>query len=183
MLSRARRARIGKPRMFVRSVVHHQVQEDADISFLGLCQQPVEVFQRAILRRDVAIVGNVVAKINLRRGKAGRDPNGVDPQSVQIIELGSYAVDVAHAVVVAVREAARIYLVENGMLPPRMLFTRARLLRLRKAQRNTQKEEQSEFADFHATPQRAHMPNGQHAARIAVLFSDLHIPKQARPRR
>ncbi|GAB4424445.1 MAG: hypothetical protein Kow002_13990 [Anaerolineales bacterium] len=49
--------------MFVRCVIQDQVCDDANIVFVGLVYQGVEVVQTAIRRMDVITVGDVVAII------------------------------------------------------------------------------------------------------------------------
>ena len=42
--------------MLVRTVVHHKVKNDFDISLLRFCHQAVEIGERAVLWINVAIV-------------------------------------------------------------------------------------------------------------------------------
>jgi hypothetical protein len=83
-----------------------------------LGHQPVKVLQRAVLRVDVLVVGDVVAEIHLRRGINGREPDGVDAQFLQVVEPRGNAVQVADAVSVRVLKTARVDLVDDGVLPP-----------------------------------------------------------------
>jgi hypothetical protein len=55
-------------------------------------------------------------------GITGRDPDRVDAQPLQIIQLGGNAIQVADAVVIAVHETTRIDLVKHSVLPPLMTF-------------------------------------------------------------
>ena len=70
-------------------------------------------------RVDVARVGDVVAVVGHRRHHDRVQPDRVDAEAAQIVEVGSDAVEVADAVAVAVAERARIDLVEHGVGPPR----------------------------------------------------------------
>ena len=85
------------------------------LRFLAFGDQAIEIGQRAVHGVDGFVVGDVIAEIDLRRREARGDPDGVDAELVQVIELGGDAVEVADAVVVAVGEAARIDLVEDGV--------------------------------------------------------------------
>jgi len=69
---------------------------------------------------DVSAIGNVVAAINLVRGEAGSDPDGVDAQFMQLTHFQADAVEVDDTVVVGVRKAARIDFVNHGVLPSLM---------------------------------------------------------------
>ncbi len=104
--------------MLVRGVVHHHVHDDADVALVGLGDQAVEVGEGAVLRIDVLVVGDVVAEVDLRRGIDGREPDGVDAELLQIVEALGDAVQVADAVAVGILKAARIDLVDDGVLPP-----------------------------------------------------------------
>ena len=111
-------ARIDEPAMLVGGVVDHQVEQDADAARPGPRHQPVEVLQGPELGGDLLIVGDVVAVVVHRRGEDRRQPDDADAQRLQVVEPGNDAGDVAHAVAVAVGEAARIDLVHGGALPP-----------------------------------------------------------------
>ncbi len=81
-------------------------------------QHGVEVGHAAELRLDGAVVADVVAVVVIRRRIHRRQPHHVHPQGLQVVEPGGDAGDVAHAVTVAVLEAARVDLVDNAVLPP-----------------------------------------------------------------
>ena len=114
--------------MLVGGVIDHEIHDDADAALVSFARHSVEIVQGAVHAVNVFVIGNVVAEIYLRRGITRSDPDRIHAQRFQIVQPGGYARKVPDAVVVAVSEAARIYLVENGMLPPGMLFTRARPL-------------------------------------------------------
>ena len=82
----ARGARLDEPLVLIRGVVHHHVHDHADVAFVCLGNQAVEVGQRAVLRIDVAVVRDVVAEVDLRRRIDGSEPDGVDSQVFQVIE-------------------------------------------------------------------------------------------------
>ena len=84
----------------------------------GLGHQPVKVGQRAVLGIDVLVIRDVVAEVHLRRGIAGRQPDGVHAELFQVVQPRGDAVQIADAVAVRVLKAARIDLVDDGVLPP-----------------------------------------------------------------
>ena len=61
--------------MLVRGVVGHEVDEDLEPSLMRAGNELIEVLQRSVFRIDVAIVGDVIAVVLLRRGIEGRDPS------------------------------------------------------------------------------------------------------------
>ncbi len=104
-------------------VVRHKIEDDADLIFPALGNHVIEVGEVSIHGVDVPVVGNVVAEIDLGRGIAGSDPDGVYTQFMKITHFGANAVEVADAVVVAVRKTAGMDFVKHGMLPPLMAFS------------------------------------------------------------
>ncbi len=80
----------------------------------------VEVGQRAERRVDAAVVADVVAVVVLRRRVDRREPHDVDAEALEVVEVPGDAHEVADAVTVGVGEAARVHLVHDGTLPPRL---------------------------------------------------------------
>ncbi len=61
----------------------------------GICEQRVEVGERAIFVVDAEVVSNVVAVVVLWARVARVEPDGIDAERVQVIESRSDALDVA----------------------------------------------------------------------------------------
>ncbi len=116
--ARPGRQRRLEPLVLVGGVVGHQVDDDAQVQLVGPGHQGVGVGQRAEQRVDVAVVGDVVAVVVLRRGVERRDPQRVDTQLGEVGEPRRDAGEVADAVAVAVGEAADVDLVDDGVPPP-----------------------------------------------------------------
>ncbi len=74
--------------------------------------------QRAVLRMHVLVVGNVVAVVLERRGIEGHQPEGVDAEVANVVELGGQAREIADAVVVGIEERLDVELVDDGVLVP-----------------------------------------------------------------
>ena len=104
--------------MLVGGVVHDQVGDDAQAPLVGLLHQLDRVGQVAVLGQDGPEVADVVAAVAERRLVEGQQPQAVDAEPLEIVELGGDAGQVAGAVVVAVEEAAHQDLVEDGPLVP-----------------------------------------------------------------
>ena len=73
---------------------------------------------RPVVGMDGGEVGDVVAAVPERRGIHRQQPDAVDPEPLQVVELLGDAAQVAAAVVVAVEEAAQVDLVEHRPLEP-----------------------------------------------------------------
>jgi 3-hydroxybutyryl-CoA dehydrogenase len=114
----ARRAALDEPRVLVRGVVGHPVQQHAKVARVGLVDESVEGREVAEERVDVAVVGDVVAEVGHRRAVDGRQPDRVDPEPLQVLEARAQAVEVADAVARRIGERARIDLVDDRLLPP-----------------------------------------------------------------
>ena len=72
----------------------------------------------AELRQHAGVVADVVAAVAQRRGEERRQPEAVDAEPLQVVELVGQAAQVAGAVAVGVGEAADQHLVEDGALEP-----------------------------------------------------------------
>ena len=119
-----RRAGVDEPGVLVGRVVGHPVDDDPQAETVGILEKRVEVGQRAEDGVDVAVVGDVVAEVGHGGGEERGQPQGVDAQPGEVVEVGTDAVEVADAVAVGVGERAGIDLVDDGPLPPRGSVTR-----------------------------------------------------------
>ena len=115
----AARAALLEPGMLVRSVREHLVDDDAQAELVRTRQQPVEVRKGAEDRIDVAIVADVVAEVLHRGGEEGREPDRVDAERGDVLEVRSDPGQVSDTVVIRVGEAARVDLVDHRAAPPR----------------------------------------------------------------
>ncbi len=117
----ARAARFLKPRVLVRGVIQHQLDDHPDSALVRGFQERLEIIQLAVIRMDGGVVGDIVAVVAQRRRKEGHQPQRVDSQVLQVIELLHQAGKIADAVVVAVAERAHVQLVNDGILVPKRL--------------------------------------------------------------
>ena len=111
-------AGLDEPWMVRAGVVDDQVGDDPDAPGVGLVEQHGEVLDGPRLGMDREVVADVVAAVPKRRRVEGQQPDAVDAQPFEIVELGDEPRDVAHPVVVAVEEPADEHLVEDGPLEP-----------------------------------------------------------------
>ena len=107
-----------KPGVLVGAVVEHEIHDDADAAASGLGDEAIHVLHRAEERVHVPVVRDVVAVVVLRRAVHRRQPDRVDPQRLQIVQMREDAGDVADPVAVGVGEAARVDLIDHRPLPP-----------------------------------------------------------------
>jgi hypothetical protein len=100
-------------------VIGNEVDQDLQAKPVGLLDEVGEICQGPVLGIDVAVIGDVVPMILLRRGIEGRDPDRVDSEVFDVTEPGGDAGQVADPVVVRVGEAPYVDLIEDGAHPPR----------------------------------------------------------------
>ena len=114
-----RRAGVDEPRVLVAGVVGDEVQKDPYAPLAGLGHQEVEVGHRPQIGLDGAEVGHVVAPVGVGRHGDRAQPDPVDAQPLEMVEVVDDPPDVPGAVGVRVGERAGIDLIEDGGPPPR----------------------------------------------------------------
>src|SRR5204863_4045336 len=92
--------------------------DHADLALVRRVHERAEVLDGAVVRVDVVEVRDVVAAVAERRGIHREQPDAVDPEPFEVVELLGHATEVAHAVAVPVEEAADVDLVEDRVLEP-----------------------------------------------------------------
>ena len=113
-----RRARLHEPRVLVAGVVDDEVHHQAHPALVQGRHEVVDVGQRAEGRVDVLVVADVVAVVVLRRAVDRRQPHHVHAEQREVVEPVDQPPQVADAVTVGVREAARVDLVDHRAAPP-----------------------------------------------------------------
>jgi len=87
-------------------------------------EEALEVGHAAVVGVDPVEVGDVVAIVPQRRRVHGKDPQAVDAQVAEVIELLGEAREVADPVGVRVEERLDGQLVEDGVLVPERAYRR-----------------------------------------------------------
>ncbi len=108
-----RRARLDEPRVLVARVVHHQIGDDADAAPVSVVEELDEVVEEPEVGVHGEEVTDVVPAVAHGRGVERQQPQAVDAEPLQIVELGPQPREVADAVVVGVEEAAGEHFVEH----------------------------------------------------------------------
>ena len=104
--------------VLVGGVIGHDVHDYLDAGLMRGFGHGVEVVHGAQSRVDVAVVDHVVAAVRQIGGVERGEPDGVHAEVLQVVHFLGNAGDVADAVAVNVLEAARVNLVNDGLLPP-----------------------------------------------------------------
>jgi hypothetical protein len=96
--SRCGRERGLEPGVLVRRVVGHEVRDDPEAQLVSAAQHRVEVVERAEEGIHVAIVGDVVARVLLRAGHEGGQPDDVDAEAREAVQSVGDPREVADAI-------------------------------------------------------------------------------------
>ena len=107
-----------KPFMLVAGVVHHEIHDDLHVPGVGTLQHLFKRLHAAEFRRDVPVIGNIVAAVRPGGGVDGGKPDAVAAQTFDVVQLFIHTPQVAHAVTVAVLEGSRPDLVKHLVLVP-----------------------------------------------------------------
>ena len=99
-------------------MVRHHVHDEPDPGPVQRGDHLVELLEGADLRIHVAVVIHVVAAVGEGRGIEGAQPHRIDPEALEVRDAGDDPAQIADAVAVAVREGARIDLVDGRLPPP-----------------------------------------------------------------
>jgi hypothetical protein len=89
---------------------------------LRLTGQIIEIGERSIHGIDIFVIGNVVTEVDLRGREAGRNPDRIHTEILQIIQFRCDAIQIADAVIITVGKTTGINFIEDSVLPPRMFF-------------------------------------------------------------
>ncbi len=117
------RARLGgagalEPAVLIGGVVDHQLGDHPQATRVRGLDEAPEIPQRAEGWIDVAVLGDVVAVVAQRRGVERQDPDRIDAELLNVVELLHQAREVADAVVVGIEEGFDVQLVDDRILVP-----------------------------------------------------------------
>ena len=102
-------------------VVHDEVGDHAHAALVRLLDELAEVVHRPVVGVEGEEVRDVVAAVAQRRLVHRQQPEAVDAEPLEVVELVDQAAEVARAVVVPVEEPADVDLVEDGPLEPQRI--------------------------------------------------------------
>src|SRR6266436_8584689 len=104
--------------MLIRGVIGHKVQDDLEVMLVGLLKQSVQVCQGSEERMDIGVIANIIAKIAHRRRIDGGEPESVNAEPVQVVQLPHNTKKISHAVPIAIEKTAWVDLINHPRLPP-----------------------------------------------------------------
>ncbi len=105
--------------MLVGRVVDDQLGDDLQAPPVRFLDELAEVLERAVVGMDVGVIGDVVAVVAQWRRIEGQQPDGVDAQLLDVVELLRQAGEIADAIAVGVLERLDVHLVDDRVLVPK----------------------------------------------------------------
>ena len=107
-----------KPRVLVGRMVDHEVGDDSNATRVGGLGERLEVRDGADRGMDLPEIGDVVTVVLQGRGIDRHEPEAIDTQLLQVVELGGQPGQIAVAVAVGVVKTPGVNLVKDGVLVP-----------------------------------------------------------------
>ena len=104
--------------MLIGSVVQDQFDDDTDAALVGGLKKSFEIVQIAVTGVDGPVFRDVIAVVAQGRGKERHQPDGVDAQFLQVIELLRQTPEIADAVCIGVEKCAHVDLVDDRVFVP-----------------------------------------------------------------
>src|SRR5207247_7430082 len=75
-----------KPGMLIGRVVGNKVEDELEVTLVGLLQQGIQVLERPEERMDTGVVANIIAKIRHRGRIAGGEPDGITAKPTEVVQ-------------------------------------------------------------------------------------------------
>ena len=119
-----------EPLVLIAGMVDDQVHNDLHALCVGGRQAGIEGLHAAEHGVDILIVRDVIAAVHPGRGVQGRKPQPITAQTFDIVQALDHAVQVPHAVAIAVPEAPGPDLIKNRILIPICMNHRSLLILL-----------------------------------------------------
>jgi hypothetical protein len=96
----------------------NQLGDDPQPAPVRRVEEAAEVVERAVGRVNAAVIRDIVPVVAEGRGIHGQQPQTVDAEGLQVVELRGQAVEVADTVGVAVTETLDVQLIDHRVLVP-----------------------------------------------------------------
>src|SRR5947207_7527870 len=107
--------------MGIRSVIDHEIDDDADAPLAAAMGEFHEITERAVPRVDIIIIRDIVAVVFAGRRLKWHQPDRGDAQSVQIVEPPKQTFEVADTVAIGIHVGADRQTIEDAVLEPEVV--------------------------------------------------------------
>ena len=108
--------------MLIRRVVQHHFDNDPYSTLVSGFEEFFEIVQGSIAGMDGVVIRDIVAVVAQRGRKEWHQPDGVDAEFLQVVELLIQSLEVTDAVSIAVVEGANVDLVDDRVLVPKRIL-------------------------------------------------------------
>ena len=169
--------------MLVGGVVDDEFGHHLQSEPVRFAQHGAKIVERAVLRMDALIVGNVVAIVLERRGVERHQPDRVDAEVADVVEFGGESRKIADAVVVRIEERLDVELIDDRVLVPKRVVD----IRAGRARRIPAAADWASFIGDLALQEiveillGAHMPAEPEDVRRHALRIEHHVIARAAP--
>ena len=116
-----RTSRVAKPRMRIRGVIDHKIDDDPHAALPAAMGEFDKVAQAAVARIDAIIVRDVVAVVLAGRRLERHQPDRGDAEALQIIQPAQQPLEITDAVAIGVHIGADGETIENAVLVPKVV--------------------------------------------------------------
>ena len=99
-------------------MIYHQVHNQLHTSFVNPRQQSFKILHSAELIHDIPVVGNIIAIVVIRGFVTGRQPDHINAQFLQIVQLTDDPGQISDPVSVGIHKAAGVDLIYHRLFPP-----------------------------------------------------------------
>ena len=107
-----------EPFMLVARVIDDQIHDKLHPALVQAVQNSPECLHAAVFRCNVHVIRNIIAAVRAGRRIERREPDAVNAELLQIVELLQYPPQIADPVAVSVAEAPGPDLIKNHVLKP-----------------------------------------------------------------
>ncbi len=108
--------------MLIGGVVQHHLNDHSYPTLVSSAEKVLEVVECAVTGMHRSVIGDVVSIIAKRRRKKRHQPQRVDPQLLQVIELLREAAEIPDPVGVAVPKGSDVDLVNDRVFVPKRVL-------------------------------------------------------------
>ena len=108
--------------MLVGGVIEDHFDDYPYAALMCGLEKTLEVFEIAVTGVDRIVVSDVVPVVAQRRGKERHQPDGIDAQFLEVIQLLRQAAEIADAVCIGIEKRPHVHLVDDGVLVPELVL-------------------------------------------------------------
>src|SRR5262245_32539193 len=102
--------------MLIRRVVDDELGDDTDISTMGLVDEAIEIRESAVGGMDILVIGNVIPIVAQRRWIERQQPQRIDAERLEIVQLLGHPAEISYAIVVGVEKCTDVRLIDDCVL-------------------------------------------------------------------